>query len=54
MTATLTDGFYGAAFDFANPLSLKNPTKNYKEKGIKDAKISGTIAQVCQSKGCWF
>ncbi len=53
MTATLTDGFYSAAFDFANPLSLEN-AKNYKEKGIKDAKISGTIAQVCQSKGCWF
>lgn len=54
LTPTLTNGFYGAEFDIANAISLEDATKLYKENGAKEAKISGTIEKVCQSKGCWF
>ncbi len=51
---TLVNGFYGTSFDAANALTLEEATKIYKEKGTKDAQISGTVETVCQSKGCWF
>ncbi len=54
LTPTLTNGYYGAEFDIANAISLEDATKAYKEKGAKEAKISGTIEAICQSKGCWF
>ncbi len=54
LTPTLVDGFYGTAFDTSKALTLEEATRFYKVKGIKEAKISGTIEAVCQSKGCWF
>ncbi len=54
LTATLVDGFYGTAFDTAKSMSLEEATRFYKVKGVKEAKIAGTIEAVCQSKGCWF
>lgn len=54
LTPTLVNGFYGSEFNIDNPISLETALQKYKDSSIKEAKISGTIDAVCQSKGCWF
>lgn len=45
---------YGEAFDTSGAISMVDLAAQMSGKSVVDCKVKGTIAEVCQSEGCWF
>lgn len=49
------DGFYGESFEITNPISVEEMVnKLSQEQPLENLIVEGTIADVCQAKGCWL
>lgn len=49
------NGFYGEAFDTeADAMSWKQIDKNIRKHDGSEGNIRGTVAEICQAKGCWL
>lgn len=54
IAAACSSGSYGEKFDVANAVPISTAVANFTGKGTKDAIVTGEIAKVCQTEGCWF
>jgi hypothetical protein len=49
------NGFYGEPFDVeAGDMSWKEIDKNIRKFEGSEGNIRGTVAEICQAKGCWL
>lgn len=45
---------FGEKIDTTRAVTVDKALQLFKDSGIKDAVISGSISQVCQGEGCWY
>lgn len=54
IAACSNGGNYGQTFDASKPIAIDQAIESFKVSGTANAIVSGSIAAVCQSEGCWF
>ena len=55
-TAKVSDSTksYGKSFEINQPTDINTALKNFLDSGKQSSQVTGTIAKVCQTEGCWF
>jgi|SRR5688572_5834070 hypothetical protein len=53
-SAACNNSSYGEKFETQNAVPVNTAIANFTDKGTKEAIVTGEIAKVCQTEGCWF